>query len=245
MLVRLLRSYLDAYRPLLAAVVVLQLVGTLAMLYLPSLNADIIDNGVAKGDTGYILRVGRVMLAVTLVQVACAIACGLLRRADRDGLRSRRPGGRLPPRRHLLAREVNGFGAPSLITRTTNDVQQVQMLVLLTCTVMVSAPIMCVGGIVMALREDLGLSWLIVVSVAVLVAAIGAIVIADGPAVPADAGAHRRRQPGAARADHRHPGRAGLRPRAGRAGALRRRQRRADRHRAAGRAADGAACSRS
>ena len=90
MLVRLLRSHLDAYRPLLAAVVVLQLGGTLAMLYLPSLNADIIDNGVAKADTGYILRVGLVMLAVTVVAGRVHDRRRLVRRADRDGLRSRR-----------------------------------------------------------------------------------------------------------------------------------------------------------
>ncbi|HET9944723.1 MAG TPA: ABC transporter ATP-binding protein [Actinomycetes bacterium] len=176
MLVRVLREYLAPYRSSLRAVVALQLVGTLAMLYLPSLNADIIDNGVAKADTGYIVRVGGVMLAVTLVQVAATVA------AVWFGARTALGFGR-DVRAAVFhrvgtysAREVNAFGAPSLITRTTNDVQQVQMLVLLTCTVMVSAPIMCVGGVFMALREDRGLSWLIVVSVAVLVTAIGLVV---------------------------------------------------------------------
>ncbi|HEY4315544.1 MAG TPA: ABC transporter ATP-binding protein [Actinomycetes bacterium] len=176
MLVRLLRTYLVAYRPLLAAVVGLQLVGTLAALYLPSLNADIIDNGVAQGDTHYILRVGMVMLAVSLVQIVASIA------AVYFGARSAMGFGRdvrasVFHRVGLFSsREVTDFGAPSLITRSTNDVQQVQMLVLLTCTLMVSAPIMCVGGIIMALREDVGLSWLIVLSVTVLVAAVGTIV---------------------------------------------------------------------
>ncbi|HEX4697872.1 MAG TPA: ABC transporter ATP-binding protein [Actinomycetes bacterium] len=176
MLVRLLRTYLAAYRPLLAAVVGLQLVGTLAALYLPSLNADIIDNGVAQGDTRYILRVGMVMLAVSLVQIVASIA------AVYFGARSAMGFGRdvrasVFHRVGLFSsREVTDFGAPSLITRSTNDVQQVQMLVLLTCTLMVSAPIMCVGGIIMALREDIGLSWLIVLSVTVLVAAVGTIV---------------------------------------------------------------------
>jgi ATP-binding cassette subfamily B multidrug efflux pump len=175
-LVRLLRTYLAAYRPLLAAVVGLQLVGTLAALYLPSLNADIIDNGVAQGDTHYILRVGMVMLAVSLVQIVASIA------AVYFGARSAMGFGR-DVRASVFhrvgmfsSREVTAFGAPSLITRSTNDVQQVQMLVLLTCTLMVSAPIMCVGGIIMALREDIGLSWLIVLSVTVLVAAVGTIV---------------------------------------------------------------------
>jgi ATP-binding cassette, subfamily B, multidrug efflux pump len=175
-LVRLLRTYLRPYgRPLLI-IVVLQLLATLAMLYLPSLNADIIDNGVAKGDTGYIVRVGGMMLMITLVQIVCSIA------AVYFGARTSMAFGR-DARAAVFhqvgafsGREVTGFGAPSLITRTTNDVQQVQMLVLLTFTLMVSAPIMCVGGVIMALREDLGLAWLIVVSVTVLVAAIAVIV---------------------------------------------------------------------
>ena len=138
----------------------------------------------------------------------------------------------------LRAARSTSFGAPSLITRTTNDVQQVQMLVLMTCTMLVAAPIMCVGGIVMALREDVGLSWLLLVSVPVLL-------LVDRlrdhrrmvPAVPADAGPHRRGQPGAARADHRHPGGPRLRPRAARDRAVRRGQRRPHRRRAAGRPA--------
>ena len=176
MLVRVLREYLAPYRSPIRAVVVLQLVGTLAMLYLPSLNADIIDNGVAKADTSYIVRVGVVMLAVTLVQVAATVAAVWFGARTALGFGRDVRAAVFHRVGTFSAREVNGFGAPSLITRTTNDVQQVQMLVLLTCTVMVSAPIMCVGGIFMALREDLGLSWLIVVSVAVLVASIGVVV---------------------------------------------------------------------
>jgi ATP-binding cassette subfamily B protein len=176
MLIALLRQYLRPYSRALLAVVVLQLLGTMAALYLPSLNADIIDNGVAKGDTSYIIRTGVTMLGVTVVQVVCTIV------AVYFGARTAMGFGR-DTRRAVFhrvgsfsARELTHFGAPSLITRTTNDVQQVQMLVLLTCTLMVSAPIMCVGGIIMALREDLGLAWLIVVSVTILVAAIGFIV---------------------------------------------------------------------
>ncbi len=175
-LISLLRRYLPPYRNALIAVVVLQFFGTLAALYLPTLNADIIDNGVAKADTAYIMRIGAVMLAITVVQVACTIG------AVWFGARSSMGFGR-DTRAAIFhqvgafsAREVTHFGAPSLITRTTNDVQQVQMLVLLTCTMMVSAPIMCVGGIIMALRQDVGLAWLIALSVTVLVAAIGLIV---------------------------------------------------------------------
>jgi ATP-binding cassette subfamily B multidrug efflux pump len=175
-LIRLLRTYLVPYRRLLVAVVVLQLLGSLAALYLPSLNADIIDNGVAKADTGYIVRLGGVMLAVTLVQVVCSIAAVYFGARTAMGYGRDTRAAVFHQVGAFSSREVTGFGAPSLITRTTNDVQQVQMLVLLTCTLMVSAPIMCVGGIVMALREDLGLSWLIVVSVTVLVAAIAVII---------------------------------------------------------------------
>ncbi|HJQ46717.1 MAG TPA: ABC transporter ATP-binding protein [Amycolatopsis sp.] len=177
MLTRLFRTYLRPYRRELSAVLVLQLIGAVASLYLPRLNADIIDFGVARGDTGYILSTGGWMIAVTLLQIACSIG------AVYFGARSAMAFGR-DVRSAIFhrvgdfsAREVAGFGAPSLITRTTNDVQQVQLLVVLVCTMLVTAPIMCVGGIVMALREDVGLSWLLLVCVPVLVLAIGSIVI--------------------------------------------------------------------
>ena len=176
MLIALLRSFLRRYSRALAYVVVLQLLATLAALDLPSLNADIIDNGVAKADTSYILEVGAVMLAVTFVQIICSIAAVYFGARTAMGFGRDTRAAVFHRVGSFSAREVTQFGAPSLITRTTNDVQQVQMLVLLTCTLMVSAPIMCVGGIIMALREDLGLSWLIVVSVTVLVAAIAVIV---------------------------------------------------------------------
>ncbi|MCW2722989.1 ABC transporter ATP-binding protein [Pseudonocardia sp.] len=177
MLIRLLRTHLRPYARQLWLVVVLQTVGTMAALYLPSLNADIIDQGIAKGDTPYILGAGGWMLLVTLVQIVCSIAAVWYgaRTAMSFGRDVRaavfhRVGG-------FSAREVNRFGAPSLITRNTNDVQQVQMLVLMSCTMLVSAPIMCVGGVIMALREDVGLSWLMVVSVPVLIVAIGLVII--------------------------------------------------------------------
>jgi ATP-binding cassette, subfamily B, multidrug efflux pump len=176
LLVQLLRTYLVPYRRFLMAVVALQLVGTLAALYLPSLNADIIDNGVAQGDSGYIVRVGGLMLMVTVVQVICTVTAVWFGARTAMGFGRDARAAVFHRVGAYSSREVTGFGAPSLITRTTNDVQQVQMLVLLTCTLMVSAPIMCVGGIIMAVREDIGLSWLIVVSVAVLVAAIGVII---------------------------------------------------------------------
>jgi len=177
MLIKLLRTYLRPYTTALIAVVALQLVATMASLYLPSLNADIIDKGVAKGDTGYILNTGGWMLLVTLAQITCSIG------AVYFGARAAMSFGR-DVRSAIFhrvgtfsAREVGKFGAPSLITRNTNDVQQVQMLVLMTATLMVSAPIMCVGGIIMALRQDVGLSWLMAVSIPVLVIAIALIVV--------------------------------------------------------------------
>jgi ATP-binding cassette subfamily B protein len=175
-LIRLLRRYSEPYRRELTFVVLLQLAGTIAMLYLPSLNGAIIDDGVAKGDTGYIMRAGGMMLLVTLAQIASSIA------AVYFGSRAAMSFGR-DLRAAIFARvgefsgrEVAQFGAPSLITRTTNDVQQVQMLVVLTCTMLVAAPIMCVGGIIMALREDVGLSWLVVVAVPAMVVAVGLII---------------------------------------------------------------------
>lgn len=176
MLARLIQTYVRPYRSWIAVVVAMQFVGTVAMLFLPSLNADIIDHGVVTGDVGYIVRYGGFMLLVSLVQIACSVAAVWFsaRTAMSFGRDLRaaifhRVGS-------FSAREVQHFGAPSLITRETNDVQQVQMLVLMSGTLMVAAPIMMVGGIVMAIREDLGLSWLIVVVVPVLAGSIGFIV---------------------------------------------------------------------
>ncbi|MEU6342732.1 ABC transporter ATP-binding protein [Streptomyces sp. NPDC046977] len=168
MLIRLLRSHLGPYRRSIAVLVVLQLVATIAMLYLPTLNADIIDNGVVKGDTGYILQLGGIMVAVTLAQLACSVGATFF------GARTSMAVGRdirasvFDRVQRFSAREVGQFGAPSLITRSTNDVQQVQMLVLMTFTLMVTAPIMCFGGIVMALGQDVPLSSLLLAVVPVL-----------------------------------------------------------------------------
>jgi ATP-binding cassette subfamily B multidrug efflux pump len=175
-LIALLRRYLPQYRGAIALVVLLQLVQTLATLYLPTLNADIIDRGVITGDTGYIGRIGAMMVAITLVQVVCAGG------AVYFGARSAMAIGR-DLRRDIFqrvqtysAREMAHFGPPSLITRTTNDVQQVQMLALMTFTMMVSAPIMCVGGIALALNQDVPLSTLLLVIVPLLAAILGVII---------------------------------------------------------------------
>ncbi|MDQ0842649.1 ATP-binding cassette subfamily B multidrug efflux pump [Streptomyces sp. V1I6] len=175
-LIRLLRTYLSPYKKPIGFLVALQLLQTSATLYLPTLNADIIDNGVVKGDTGYILALGALMIGVSVVQVLCnigavfygartAAALGRDVRADVFGRVQ-----------SFSAREVGHFGAPSLITRTTNDVQQVQMLVLMAFTLMVSAPIMCVGGIVMALGQDVPLSAVLLAVVPVLGICVSLIV---------------------------------------------------------------------
>ena len=176
MLLRLLRTHLAPYKPWLAAIVVLQFTATVAMLYLPSLNADIIDQGVAVGDTDFILHTGAVMLGVSLLQIACsivAVAC-----ASRTAMSFGRDLRAAVFRRvgAFSGREVAQFGAPSLITRNTNDVTQVQMLALLGCSLAVQVPIMMVGGIVMAMREDLGLSWLLAIVVPALFLSVGFVV---------------------------------------------------------------------
>ena len=176
MLLRLIRTYVAPYQRLLAMVVLFQFCGTLGMLYLPSLNADIIDNGVVTGDTGYILRYGGLMLAVSLLQAACSIAAVWFSARTAMGFGRDVRAAIFQRVGTFSQREVQQFGAPSLITRETNDVQQVQMLVLMTCTLMVSAPIMMVGSIVMALREDVGLSWLIAAVIPLLAGTMALIV---------------------------------------------------------------------
>ncbi len=181
-LLRLLRLHLRPYRRLLLGVVGFQLVATMASLFLPALNADIIDQGVTRGDTGYITQRGMVMLAVAFLQIggtATAVYFGARTAmgVGRD-LRAavfRRVG-------LFSSREVAHFGAPSLITRSTNDVQQVQMVVLMACTMMASAPIMMTGGIAMAVREDAGLSWLVMVAVPAMVLSLGFVIAKVMPA---------------------------------------------------------------
>ena len=176
MLLRLLRTHLRPYTGLLVCVLVLQFAEVMASLYLPTLNADIIDKGVATGDTGYIWRMGAFMLGVSLAQGVCTVlATYLAARAAMSMGRDLR--GEVFDRvSGFSEREISAFGAGSLITRNTNDVQQVQMLVMMSCTMLVTAPVMAVGGIIMAVTRAPGLSWLIAVSVPVLLVAVGLIV---------------------------------------------------------------------
>ncbi|MDX2595103.1 MULTISPECIES: ABC transporter ATP-binding protein [Streptomyces] len=168
MLIRLLRTYLRPYRKPIAFLVLLQFLQTCATLYLPTLNADIIDNGVVKGDTDYILSFGALMIGISLAQVVCNMGAVYYGARTAAALGRDVRGAVFDRVQSFSAREVGHFGAPSLITRTTNDVQQVQMLALMTFTLMVSAPIMCVGGIVLALGLDVPLSAVLVAVVPVL-----------------------------------------------------------------------------
>ena len=181
MLIRLVRSYLRPYRQAVGLIVVLQLIQSLAGLYLPSLNADIIDNGVVTGDTGYIMRIGGVMLAVSLVQIVSSVAAVYFGARTAMALGRDIRAGVFHRVQDFSAREVGHFGTPSLITRTTNDVQQVQMLCLLTFTLMVSAPIMCVGGVLMALNQDVPLSSLLLIIVPVLGVSVSLIIMRMRP----------------------------------------------------------------
>jgi ATP-binding cassette subfamily B multidrug efflux pump len=177
MLWRLLVRFLKPHWKLLVGVVVFQLASSIASLFLPTLNADIIDNGVVTGDTGYIIRTGGVMLLITLGQVICAVIAVYFGAKAAMSLGRDLRAAVFDRVSVFSEREVSAFGAPSLITRTTNDVQQVQMLVLMTCTLLVSAPILCIGGIILALTLDVQLSWLIAVAVPVLLIALGLIIV--------------------------------------------------------------------
>ena len=168
MLLALLRTYAGPYRGPVAVVAAFQMVSTLASLYLPTINAAIIDDGVAKGDTGTIVELGGMMLGVTALQMVCAV--GAVYFGSRVGMGFGRDL-RSAMFHHvtgLSAEETARFGAPTLLTRTTNDVQQIQVLLQMTCTMLIAAPIMCIGGIAMAIHQNAGLSWLLMVSVPLL-----------------------------------------------------------------------------
>lgn len=176
MLWKLLVRYLRPAWPLILAVVVFQLAQSIASLLLPTLNADIIDNGVVTGDIPYIWSTGGVMLLVSLVQVVCAIIAVYFGSRLAMGMGRDLRGDLFHRVVAFSQREVGQFGAPSLITRNTNDVQQVQMLVQVSATLMISAPMLAIGGVIMAVSQDAGLSWLMAVAIPVLLIIVGLIV---------------------------------------------------------------------
>ncbi|MFD5323129.1 ABC transporter ATP-binding protein [Streptomyces sp. NPDC127092] len=181
MLLRLVLTWLGPHRPALALLVLLQLVQSLASLTLPALNAGVIDEGVLRGDTGRVLSGGGLMLAVTLLQAAAAaaatytgarIALGIARDLRSEAFRRVQD---------FSARETARFGTASLITRTTNDVQQIQTFTVLVLTMLVAAPLLCVGGLVMALRQDVPLFLVLLLFVPVMTGSVGAVVLRMRP----------------------------------------------------------------
>ena len=176
MLLKLLTRYLARYRWLLVGVLVFQLGAALAALYLPTLNADIIDNGVAQGDTGYIVRTGLLMLAVSLGQIVASIVATFCAARAAMGAGRDIRGDVFGKVSGFSEREVSQFGAGSLITRNTNDVQQIQMVSMMSATMLVQAPMLAIGGIVMAIRQDVGLSWILAVSIPVLLLIAGFVI---------------------------------------------------------------------
>lgn len=181
MLLRLVRRHLSGTGGRVAALLVLQLAATLASLYLPSLNGEIIDNGVATGDTGYIVRHGGVMLAVSVLQIVTTIAATWIGAGLSATMAARLRAAVFSRVGSFSAQEVARFGAPTLISRTTNDVTQVQLVTNMALTMMVTAPMMMIGGIIMALREDIGLSWLVAVAVPLLAVSVGLVIRAMVP----------------------------------------------------------------
>ncbi|WP_370894746.1 ABC transporter ATP-binding protein [Janibacter sp. GXQ6167] len=176
MLLRLIRRNLAGMGPRLALLLVLQVTATLASLYLPSLNGQIIDEGVTNGDIDYILRHGALMLGITVVQVVTTICATWLGAGAAAQMAARLRASVFHRVGSFSAQELARFGPPTLISRTTNDVTQIQQLTTMALTILVSAPMMMVGGIVMALREDVGLSWLVAVAVPALAVSVGLVI---------------------------------------------------------------------
>ena len=181
MLAKILKQYLRPYKGPIYLVLALQFVQTLCALYLPTLNADIIDNGVVKGDTGYVLKTGALMLLFSLLQITCSIGAVYFGAKTATALGRDLRAGIFDRVQAFSTREVGRFGAPSLLTRTTNDVLQVQMVVLMTFTMAAAAPVMLVGGVILALRQDVPLSGLLVAIIPALAVAIGIIIRRMGP----------------------------------------------------------------
>lgn len=176
-LLRILISRSKPYTGYVIAVLLLQALSTAATLYLPSLNAKIIDRGVAQVDIDYIWRTGGIMLIVAFIQVSAAIAAIWFGSRTAMGLGRDLRSEVFRRVTRYSAEDMSNFGTATLITRGTNDVQQVQMVYMMMLNFMVAAPIMSIGGIIMAIREDAGMSWLVAVSVIVLLAAISVIIV--------------------------------------------------------------------
>ena len=213
MIVRLLRATLRPYKRDVAVVLTLVLIQSITNLYLPNLNADLINNGVAKGNLPYIWSTGAEMLVAALLMGFVGITAVFF--ASRTSMAAGRDlrAAIFERVQQFSSLEMNRFGTPSLITRNTNDVQQLQNVLQLGLTIMVAAPVMAVGGVLLAVEESVPLSGLLAVIVPLLAAVIGSLVFLAIP-VSDDATPGRPPQPGAARADHRRAGDTRLRPNA-------------------------------
>lgn len=181
MLTQLVARHLRPYRLQVIVIVVAQICAQIAALTLPTINADIINQGVVRVDTGYVTSHSLLMLAVALGQTICQVIAVFLAAQVAMGMGRDIRDAVFTRTLDFSAREVNQFGAPSLITRTTNDVQQVQMLVFMILAVLIGAPIMMVVGVVMAIRAEVSLSWIIAVAVVLLGIGAGLIVSRMGP----------------------------------------------------------------
>ncbi|HPU14321.1 MAG TPA: ABC transporter ATP-binding protein [Aeromicrobium sp.] len=176
MLIALLRTYVGPYRWQVLAVCLFQLIQTMASLYLPGLNADIIDDGVAKGDISHIWHVGFLMVGVTVLQVLCNIVAVYLGARIAMAVGRDLRAGVFDKVQSFGSREMSSFGAPTLITRSTNDVQQIQLLLFMGLTMLVAAPITAIGGLFMALRQDVELSGIFLIVLPVLLVSLGLII---------------------------------------------------------------------
>ncbi|MEO5964298.1 MAG: ABC transporter transmembrane domain-containing protein, partial [Candidatus Limnocylindrales bacterium] len=174
-MIAILRRYLPPYRWPIVLVLILLLVQAIANLYLPELNADIINNGVAKGDTDYILRTGGFMLGVTFALMIAAIIAVYFSARVAMGFGRDLRSSIFRKVETFSQVEVNQFGTASLITRNTNDVQQIQQVVLMALNMLITAPIITVGGVIMALRQDVPLTGILLVIIPIMAVLIGVV----------------------------------------------------------------------
>ena len=180
-LLRLVLGGLKPYVIWVLLVVLFQIAGVLAALYLPTLNADIIDDGVAKADVPVIWELGRIMLVISLGNIIALVAANFF--AARSAMRVGKDLRQAVFRRvnSFSPRELAEFGTPSLVTRSTNDVQQVQMLIFFSLNMLVQAPVTGIGGMILALRVEPGMAWLIAVMVPVMLVAVGLLIARAAP----------------------------------------------------------------
>ncbi|HOL82915.1 MAG TPA: ABC transporter ATP-binding protein [Caldisericia bacterium] len=174
-------KFLKPYWKQLTLTIILLSIQAISNLYLPNLNADIINNGIAKGDIKYITNTGLFMLGVTLILAVCAIGSSYLSSKISMSFGKDMRRAIFYKVESFSQADLDKFGTPSLITRNTNDVHQMQMLMFIGLNLMVMAPIMCIGGIIMALRQDVVLSYSIIIIVPIMAALVGILLVKTIP----------------------------------------------------------------